>query len=262
MTHKKKAASVGQSIGGMIVGFDQQVFRTTPPTNELVAKGDPLAAVAAAGGGTMRVGMPGDPSQPQGSGPGDDRDPEKLHLSAPGVDLVIDLAAGGRIASLVVDGHELLKTSGDGPLAWGAFPMAPFAGRLRDATLTFAGTRRQLPANLPPHAIHGTVFDRRWHRVDDATIAIELGPDWPFAGGVVQRFELSADHVTVRMELHADEPMPASLGWHRRARPAAARPVGRLLHRPAAVAGPALAGLPGTDHRIGLPGLGRLHRPP
>ena len=137
-----------------------------------------------------------------------------LHLSAPGVDLVVDLASGGRIASLVVDGRELLKTSGDGPLSWGAFPMAPFAGRLRDATLTFAGTRRQLPANLPPHAIHGTVFDRRWHVVDDATIAIELGPDWPFAGGVVQRFELSADHLTCRMELHADEPMPASIGWH------------------------------------------------
>ncbi len=58
---KKKGASVAQSIGGMLVGFDQQIFRTTPPTNELVAKGDPLAAVAAAGGGTMRVRMPGDP---------------------------------------------------------------------------------------------------------------------------------------------------------------------------------------------------------
>jgi hypothetical protein len=59
---KKKAASVGQSIGGILVGFDQQIFRTTPPVNELVAKGDRLAPVAAAGGGTMRVGMPGDPA--------------------------------------------------------------------------------------------------------------------------------------------------------------------------------------------------------
>ncbi len=59
---KKKAASVGQSIGGILVGFDQQIFRTTPPVNELVAQGDRLAPVAAAGGGTMRVGMPGDPA--------------------------------------------------------------------------------------------------------------------------------------------------------------------------------------------------------
>jgi hypothetical protein len=58
---KKKAASVGQTIGGILVGFDQQIFRTTPPVSELVAKGERLAPVAAAGGGTMRVMLPGDP---------------------------------------------------------------------------------------------------------------------------------------------------------------------------------------------------------
>jgi aldose 1-epimerase len=205
---KKKAASVGQSIGGMLVGFDQQIFRTTPPTNELIAKADRLAPVAASGGGTMRVGMPGDPDSQAALGP------DLLRLSAPGVDLVVDLAAGGRIASFRVRGRELLKTSGDGPMTWGSFPMAPFAGRLRDAVLTFKGNRHRISANLPPHAIHGTVLDRRWHVVDEATITTELGPDWPFAGGVVQRFELTADHLTCRMEIHADEPMPASLGWH------------------------------------------------
>ena len=58
---KRKGESVGQTIGGIIVGFDQQIFRTTPPVNELVAKGTPLRAVAASGGGTVTVGMPGDP---------------------------------------------------------------------------------------------------------------------------------------------------------------------------------------------------------
>ena len=202
---KKKAASVGQSIGGMLVGFDQQIFRTTPPTNELVAKGDRLAPVAASGGGTMRIALPGDPAAPE---------PDRLRLSAPGVELVVDLAAGGRLASLEVRGRELLKTSGDDLGTWGSFPMAPFAGRLRDAVLTFKGSRHQLPANLPPHAIHGTVRDRRWHLVGDATITTELGDDWPFAGGVVQQFDLTADRLTCRMEIHADEPMPASLGWH------------------------------------------------
>jgi len=41
---KKKGPSVGQLIGGILVGFDQQIFRTTPPVNELVAKGTPLKA--------------------------------------------------------------------------------------------------------------------------------------------------------------------------------------------------------------------------
>jgi aldose 1-epimerase len=163
----------------------------------------------------MTVGLPGDPAAPETSRPAaPDDEPDVLRLSAPGVDVAIDLAVGGRLASLVIDGRELLKTSGDGPITWGSFPMAPYAGRIRDAVLTFGGRRRALPAAMPPHAIHGTVLERRWHIVGDATITTELGPAWPFAGGVVQRFDLAADHLTCRMELHADEPMPASIGWH------------------------------------------------
>ena len=199
---KKKGPSVGQSIGGIIVGFDQQIFRTTPPVNELVAKGTPLRAVAASGGGTMTVGMPDDP------------DPDRLRLTAPGVAAAIDLAAGGRVASLMVDGRELLKTAGVGPFGWGSFPMAPYAGRVRGGVLTFAGETHRLPITLPPHAIHGTVLHRRWQVVGDGAIETDLGPDWPFAGRVSQRFELATDHLTCRLELHADEPMPASIGWH------------------------------------------------
>ena len=210
---KKKGQSVGQSIGGILVGFDQQIFRTTPPTNELVAKGDRLAPVAASDGGTMRVGLPGDTT-----GPGDDDgatgEPETLQLSAPGVEAVVDLASGGRLASFRIGGHELLRTAGDGALSWGCYPMAPYAGRVRDARFTFKGRQRRLPARLPPDALHGTVLDRSWRRLDERTIETELGPDWPFAGSVVQRFDLAADHLTCRLELHADVRMPASIGWH------------------------------------------------
>lgn len=203
---KKKGQSVGQTIGGILVGFDQQIFRTTPPPAELVAKATPLKAVAASGGGTVTVGLPTDPE-------GVEHD--RLALSAPGVSVVIDLVAGGRVASLVVDGRELLKTEGYGPVAWGSFPMAPFAGRIRDGVLTFAGETYALPSTtLPPHAIHGTALDRRWEVVGEGEIATDLGPDWPFAGRAVQHFELAADHLTCRLELHADEPMPASIGWH------------------------------------------------
>jgi hypothetical protein len=57
---KKKRRTVGHTIGGILVGFDEQVFRTTPPVNELVAKGTPLRTLAADGGGTLAVGMPED----------------------------------------------------------------------------------------------------------------------------------------------------------------------------------------------------------
>lgn len=57
----RKRRSAGYTIGGIVAGIEQQIFRTTPPVNELVAKGSPLRAVAAAGGGTISVGMPDDP---------------------------------------------------------------------------------------------------------------------------------------------------------------------------------------------------------
>jgi aldose 1-epimerase len=49
----------------------------------------------------------------------------------------------------------------------------------------------------------------------DGSIAIELGPDWPFGGYAVQRFELDAAALTCTVEVHAtDRSMPAQAGWH------------------------------------------------
>ena len=171
--------------------------------------------------------------------------------------------------------------------------MAPFAGRVRDASLAFAGATYALRPSLPPHAIHGTVLDRPWRLVGEGTIATDLGPDWPFAGWAVQRFDLGPDHLTFRLEVHGDEPMPASIGWHpyflRRlagvdgelelafeagamyVRDAAGIATDRRIEPPPGPwddtftdlrrsARPALARLPGADDRVGLPGLGDLHR--
>jgi len=205
----KKRASTGQAIGGIVAGIEQQIFRTMPPANELVAKGAPIRPVAAAGGGTMMIEIPDDQTVSAAR-----HRPDRLHLVAAGVDLEVDLVNGGRLASIVIDGRELLVTDGFGPVAWGSFPMAPFAGRVRNGRFEFRGRRYQLPIEMPPHAIHGTVLDRRWDRLDECTIETALGPTWPFAGRAVQRFELDPGRLTCRLELHADEPMPASIGWH------------------------------------------------
>lgn len=206
----KKRPSVGQTIGGIVAGIEQQIFRTTPPANELVAKGTPLRPVAAAGGGTLTVSLPGDPIDPSV-----DALPDRmLRLVAPGVEVVVDPGAGGRLASFVVDGHELLLTDGPSPMGWGSFPMVPYAGRVRDGRFEFRGRLYDLPLLMPPHAIHGTVLEQSWQLIDDRTIATELGPAWPFPGRAIQRFDLEAGRFTSRLELHADEPMPASIGWH------------------------------------------------
>ncbi len=131
----------------------------------------------------------------------------------------MDPANGGRLSSLAIGGHELLVTADDGadrgPFFWGSFPMAPWVGRVHDAAFTYEGETHRLPVNAPPHAMHGTVLDTAWTRIDDHTIEADLGAAWPFGGFARQHFALSDHDLVQTLELHAaDRPMPASIGWH------------------------------------------------
>jgi aldose 1-epimerase len=146
-----------------------------------------------------------DPSAPPGG---------HLVLEAGGARLEIDPAAGGRMASLVVDGSELLALTGTGPIHWGCYPMVPYAGRIRDGVFEFEGRKIELPRTLPPHAAHGTVLDRPWTVVDERTLSIDLGPAWPFAGRVTQVFDLEAHELRASLTLESDERMPGAVGWH------------------------------------------------
>ena len=61
---RRKAPSGAQTIGGILAGFDGQVFRTTPPPHELVRKGDRLPSIPADDGGTLIVQLPEDGAEP------------------------------------------------------------------------------------------------------------------------------------------------------------------------------------------------------
>ena len=141
-----------------------------------------------------------------------------ITLRAGDAALAIDPSAGGRLSSLVIDDHEVLVTEGVGPIEWGCYPMVPFAGRIRDGQFSFRGREHQLERNLPPNAIHGTVFDRAWdvtaRTADRVELAVDLGPGWPFRGRVTQTVELRSDGLDAALTLTAEEPMPAWLGWH------------------------------------------------
>lgn len=43
---KRKRRRTGETLGSIIVGFDQQIFRTLPPAQELVAKARPVRGVS------------------------------------------------------------------------------------------------------------------------------------------------------------------------------------------------------------------------
>jgi aldose 1-epimerase len=137
-----------------------------------------------------------------------------LVLTAGPARLEVSAVDGGRVSSFRLDGRELIARVDDGPIWWGSYPMAPFAGRIRRGVFTFDGREYRLPLNMAPHAIHGVVFDRPWEVASADTLRVRLGEPWPFAGAVTQRFELEPDRLRVTLELEADERMPASMGWH------------------------------------------------
>jgi len=46
------------------------------------------------------------------------------------------------------------------------------------------------------------------------TLAIDLGPAWPFGGRVTQSFDLGPGSLTSTLTLEAIHAMPATVGWH------------------------------------------------
>jgi hypothetical protein len=77
MTKRKKRGTAAQTLGGMIVGFDYQVFRTTPPPHELVQKGQPVRGVSGQGGSDLEVIFP-DADEATGDDGRPSADPEAL----------------------------------------------------------------------------------------------------------------------------------------------------------------------------------------
>ena len=128
---------------------------------------------------------------------------------------LFDLNCGGRLASLRVDGIELLVDAVDDILEWGCYPMAPWAGRVRNARFEWQGQEIILPARAAPHALHGTVLERSWHSIGGGWMCSELGEEWPWKGQVRSHVQLTNTELVWRMEVHAEnEAFPVVMGWH------------------------------------------------
>ena len=55
---KKRGGLSGETLGGMLAGFDQQIMRTLPPPHELVQKGAPVRGLTGEDGGTITIDLP------------------------------------------------------------------------------------------------------------------------------------------------------------------------------------------------------------
>ena len=132
--------------------------------------------------------------------------------------------AGGRIAQIRHRGVDVLVGHGAdtaGAIAWGCYPMVPWAGRVRHGRFRLQGRAYELPCNFGAHAIHGVGFLLPWQvdaqASDRVTLSLALPGDqhWPFGGIARQSIEVAANRVRLSLSVTAGaRAMPACIGWH------------------------------------------------
>lgn len=150
---------------------------------------------------------------------------ELIHIGNGTLAVTIAPHAGGRIVQILCEGIEWLagySEANAAMIAWGSYPMLPWAGRIRHGRFRFDGQTYQLPINLGPHAIHGVGFALPWevaaHTPTRAELVLALPADerWPFGGAARQR--MTVEGRTLRLELAVTagaQAMPKPvLGWH------------------------------------------------
>lgn len=144
---------------------------------------------------------------------------------------------GGRIGQITVAGQPLLidvpAVSERTGIGWGMYPMAPWAGRIREGAFTFDGVAHRLEINHHDgdagdatdvrrgHSIHGTVHDRAWTVTQPSANSLALecplagALDWPYAGMARQRLDLAHDRLDLELVVDTDAGrFPAEVGWH------------------------------------------------
>jgi len=148
-----------------------------------------------------------------------------LTLSSAALSVQVAPEAGGRIAQIACDGVPQLVGHGEhgatAAIAWGSYPMVPWAGRTRRGRFDFRGRSHRLPPNLGEHAIHGVGFVMPWevvaHSATHVELALALPADarWPFGGIARQHIEVDGRQLRQRLSLTAGaQAMPATFGWH------------------------------------------------
>jgi aldose 1-epimerase len=151
-----------------------------------------------------------------------------LTLHASDATTTIHPGAGARIGQISVAGQPLLvgvPSLGDRhAMAWGAYPMVPWAGRLARGRFVFDGIERHVPINHHDgngperaHAIHGLGFDRAWEVVDvsGSTCRCAISFDWEFGGTASHTVSLFDDRIVMTLTVESTgTSFPAEVGWH------------------------------------------------
>ena len=148
-----------------------------------------------------------------------------IELSTDALRVEVAPQAGGRIAQISCDGLDWLcghAPGNEAAIAWGSYPMLPWAGRVRHGRFEFDGRVVQLPLNLGAHAVHGVGFVLPWQVQAQSAATLEMSLQlprdarWPFGGRANQRIAITQRTLRLELSLTAEElamPRPV-LGWH------------------------------------------------
>jgi aldose 1-epimerase len=150
-----------------------------------------------------------------------------ITLGVDGVSVTLLPDAGLRVGSLVVAGRELLVRENGHPATWGIFPMAPWAGRMANATFTdLAGASHNVPPTWGEHAFHGRLYQSAANEqsvAGDGKSAVMYAPldraaGWPLTARAAVSAELSgtatAGELTITLTITADVEQHVTAGWH------------------------------------------------
>src|SRR3954471_8161188 len=149
---------------------------------------------------------------------------QQLTFTSDDVELVVLPEVGARWHRLRAFGQDVLRTPDDlqehirDTFFWGAYPMAPWAGRVDATSLDVANRRVTFQANFPDGtAIHGHVYNVPWEAQDDGTLHVAGGGDgWPWPYEVTTKYDVRGTTMRVDYALTnaSDAPMPAGIGVH------------------------------------------------
>ncbi|MBI1352576.1 MAG: aldose 1-epimerase [Actinomycetales bacterium] len=149
--------------------------------------------------------------------------PDLVTLAGDDVTVTIDARLGARAVSWRVDGHELLGGRSSHPVEHGMYPMAPWAGRVRDNAVGEGAGRHSLPVTYDPWALHGTVLARPATAVDvrleEASSVLvarfDDHPEWPWPMSVRVEWRVIGRVLEADIVVSAPaEGFPAVVGWH------------------------------------------------
>jgi aldose 1-epimerase len=149
---------------------------------------------------------------------------QELRFASDSVELTVLPEVGARWHRLRAFGHDLLRTPDDleehvrDTFFWGAYPMAPWCGRIDAGSYLVNERRVSFEPNFPDGtAIHGQVYDVPWDVEGDGAFRVDGGGNsWPWRYEARFNVEVRGSQLvlTYRLTNRSDGPMPGGIGVH------------------------------------------------